>query len=214
MIIPLEHLKKHYNFNPKGVLHVGASEGQEAGEYYQSGIDKMIFIEAIPEVFLKLKSNISKYPNATALNACISDQDGKEVVFNVSNNEGQSSSILPLGTHKEAHPEVSYIGQIPMKTVTLETLLKDIDVHGIDFLNIDLQGAELLALRGMGPLLSQIKWAYLEVNEKELYEGCALLPDVDLFMIGQGFVRVETRIFRQWGWGDAFYIKRYLHLDR
>lgn len=214
MIIPLQHLKRTYKFNPKGVLHVGASEGQEAGEYFQMGMDKMIFIEAIPEVFLKLKQNVSKYPNAVAFNACISDVDGQEVEFNVASNGGQSSSLLEFGTHSTAHPDVVFTEKIKLTTCRLDTLLQHVDMFDVDFLNIDLQGAELLALKGMGSLLSQFKWAYLEVNEKELYKGCALLPEVDLFMLGHGFKRVETKMFHQWGWGDAFYIKRYLDLER
>lgn len=76
--------------------------------------------------------------------------------------------------------------------------------EGLDFLNMDIQGAELKALRGMGDILKQFKWAYLEVNKAELYKGCALVEDIDLYMLSYGFRRVET----SWTgamWGDALY---------
>lgn len=208
MIISLNSLKKKYSdFSPSGVLHIGASEGQEAGEYYQSGISKMIFVEAIPDIFLKLKSNISKYPDAVALNACFSDKE-EEIEFKITNNGGQSSSILELSTHKTAHPDVIVTDIIKMNTVRAENFLKSVDLSGVDFLNIDVQGAELMVLRGMGELLKQFKWAYLEVNQDELYHGCAMIDDVDLFMISFGFYRTDTKIFTNWGWGDAFYQKK------
>lgn len=206
MLIPFEKLFTKYNIQSKGILHVGASLGQEAQRYSDLGIEKMIFIEAIPDVFLQLKSNISKFPNATALNACVSNEDGKKVKFNIASNEGQSSSFLEFGTHTEQHPTVKFIDSIELETVRLDSLLKDIDLTGIDFLVMDLQGAELLALRGMGDLLSKFKYAYLEVNEKELYKGGAMIEDIDFYLGSYGFERKETKMLG-FGWGDALFTK-------
>jgi hypothetical protein len=63
-------------------------------------------------------------------------------------------------------------------------------------------------LRGMGDILHQFKWAYLEVNQQELYKGCALVEDIDMYMIGYGFRRAETKWCGNTGWGDALYIKK------
>ena len=38
------------------------------------------------------------------------------------------------------------------------------------FLNIDIQGAELLALKGMGELLHHFDYAYIEVNHDYVYK--------------------------------------------
>jgi hypothetical protein len=80
-------------------------------------------------------------------------------------------------------------------------------MDGLDFLNIDLQGAELKALKGMGEVLRQFKWAYLEVNKAELYKGCALVEDIDMYLLGYGFKRVETK-WTGADWGDALYVKQ------
>lgn len=205
MLIPFETLFKKYNIQSKGILHVGASLGQEAQRYADLGIERMIFIEAIPDVFLKLKENISKFPQATALNVCVSDIDGQVVKFNIANNDGQSSSFLEFGTHIEKHPTVKFIDHIELQTVRLDSLLKDIDLIGIDFLVMDLQGAELLALKGMGDLLNKFKYAYLEVNSQELYKNCALIEDIDFYLSSFGFERKETKMLG-FGWGDALYV--------
>ena len=76
-----------------------------------------------------------------------------------------------------------------------------------DFLNIDLQGCERFALKGMGDILYNFKWAYLEVNAKEVYKGCALVGEIDEYLLGFGFKRVETKWCGNTGWGDALYIK-------
>jgi FkbM family methyltransferase len=170
----------------------------------------MVFIEAIPDVYEKLKVNLSGYENAMAVNACLSDEDGKEVDFNISSNEGQSSSFLQFGTHKTAHPDVTFVDQIKLTTKRLDTLIDELNlnIHEFNFLNMDLQGAELLALRGLGDYLRYFKYAYLEVNEKELYKGCALVEDIDLYMLGFGFRRAETMMLKHWGWGDAIYLRK------
>ena len=206
MLIPFNHLIKKHG-KPKGVLHIGASYGQEAKDYLFAGVPDVIWIEAIPDVYEQLKKSISGYEKMIAFNACIADADGYEVDFHVSNNEAQSSSILKLGTHKTAHPEVHYTHTIKCVTKRVDTLLKEnhIDVSKYIFLNIDLQGAELLALKSLGSLIDEIDYAYLEVNKEPLYVGCALISDIDNFMKEKGFKRVELEWCGNFGWGDAFY---------
>jgi FkbM family methyltransferase len=207
MLIDFKQLFPKYNIKPKGVLHVGANVGEEAPVYDELGIKDVVWIEGNPDIIPKLIENTSKYKHGVVL-ACIGDVEGEEVTFNISNNGSQSSSILELGTHKIAHPEVYYTESFKTKTRRLDVLFGEIGIGEIDFINIDLQGAELKALRGMGDLLKQFKWAYLEVNKAELYKGCALVEDIDMYLLGFGFKRVETRWCGNTGWGDALYIKQ------
>lgn len=207
MLIPFQELKRKYpQFKPKAVLHVGASEGQELDEYHKLGIKKMIWIEAIPNIYQVLTKRCSPFPDITCYNNCISDVDGDEITFHVANNGGQSSSFLEFGTHKQMHPDVHYTKDIKMKTVRLDTLLKDLDPD-YDFLNIDLQGAEGHALRGLGDLINQFKYLYLEVNTTDVYKGCMQLPEMDEYLAQFGFVRKETLFPGNCTWGDALYLK-------
>jgi FkbM family methyltransferase len=208
MLIDFRTLFPKYDIKPKGVLHVGANVGEEAPVYDELGIKKVIWVEANEKLLPQLSAQCRKF-NHSYLHACISDVHGEEVTFNISNNAGQSSSILELGTHKTAHPEVHYVEKVTMLTKRLDCVFNSpFDFHSYDFLNIDLQGAELKALRGMGELLHRFKWAYLEVNQAELYKGCALVEDIDMYMIGYGFRRAETKWCGNTGWGDALYVKK------
>jgi len=148
MMIPFKTVLEKYYINPSGVFHVGANTGQEAGGYYENGIERSIWIEAIPKVYAQLIVNISGCKNAIAFNECISDTDGQIVEFNVTDNNGESSSIFELGTHKEHYPQVGIAEIIKLKTKKLDTLILEnkIDIRDYDFLVMDLQGAELLAL--------------------------------------------------------------------
>lgn len=209
MLFDLPQLLKKYNLKPSGVLHVGASSGQERTIYHKCGLDNVLWIEAIPSVFNELKENIKPYPQMFCINVCVADKDGQEITFNVANNEGQSSSILELAEHKNEHPEVHYVSQLKMKTRRLDTILMSIhkSVADYDFLNFDLQGAELMALKGLGAEIHKAKAIYCEVNKAELYKGCPIIDDIDAYLADAGFKRVETQWCGNFSWGDALYLK-------
>ena len=211
MLIPFIEILEKYKINPKGVIHVGANFGQEAKDYYDNGVENVIWIEANPRSMDTLFYHLSSFPKQNpmlVLNECVSDKDDQFVTFNISNNEGQSSSFLDLEYHKIAHAEVFYTEQIELKTKTLNTLFKDFDLSEFTFLNADIQGAELLMLKGATEILPKIDCLYLEVNEKELYKGCGLIGEIDDFLKEFNFERVQTEWCGNFGWGDALYLKR------
>lgn len=205
MIIDFRQLFPKYGIKPNGVLHIGANVGEEAPVYIELGIKRQIWVEANPEIFARLIQNVANNPEATCL--CLAAGDEFKIAqFHISNNAGQSSSVLELGTHLQAHPEVNYTKTIHVPMVRLEPLLNG-GLSEYNFLNIDLQGFELQALKGLGSLLKDVQWAYLEVNKEELYKGCALIGEIDEYLAGFGFKRVETKWAGNTGWGDALYIK-------
>jgi len=209
MLIDFNNIVRKYG-KPKGILHVGANTGQEAVDYDRH-TKKVVWIEALPHIYEKLLIHIKRYPDQIAIKACVSDEDGKQVTFHESNNEGQSSSMLELGTHKTAHPEVHYVKDHTMQTIRLDTLLdysELIDFSDLDFLAMDIQGAEMLALKGLGARIGQFKYVYLEVNTNHVYEGCALLPEIEKYLKALGFKIVEQKIFKHWGWGDILAIRQ------
>jgi FkbM family methyltransferase len=205
MLISFDYLLSKYKMQIKGVLHVGMHEAEEIDMYEKCvGRDKILWVEAMLD---KVQFCRTKFPGILVENAVISDSDGEDVRFNVSNN-GQSSSILQFGTHKINHPEVHYIYSFQSKTKRLENVIsKYKDSVNFNFLNLDIQGVELKALKGLGDYLKNIDYIYTEVNCDYVYEKCDLVTDIDDYLSGFGFKRVETSWFGSCKWGDAFYIK-------
>lgn len=204
MLIDFRQLFPQYGLKFNGVLHVGANVGEEAPIYQQLGIKHQVWIEAHPAIFKTLVKNISKYENAQAFNFAAGEEN-KDVTFHVANNNSQSSSILEFGTHSIQHPDVKFIDAItvPMKRIDYFFFDKPI-LAELDLLNLDIQGYELHALRGMGGLVRQFKAIYTEVNKGQVYKGNAEIESMDLFMTVNGFRRVETHWIGNWG--DALYL--------
>lgn len=209
MLIPFKELLPKHNVRPTGIFQVGSSMGQECQTYWDMDIKRMVMIEALPDVFDMMCERTKQFdPYVYRINACIGDEDGKQVLFNVADNEGQSSSILDFDTHTTEHPTVHFVDILPMKTIRLDTLIAkhEIDVTDYDMLVCDLQGAELMALKGLGEELRKFNSLYLEVNTKHLYKDCPLVGEIDAYVEQFGFFGVEEMIL-PFGWGDKLYTK-------
>jgi len=206
MLITIESLNEKYDMKVGGILHVGAHEAEELSSYGIFGDIPVYWVEANTEIAEKLTASLSADLNQHVITAVVSDTSGQEVSFNIANN-GQSSSILELGTHKTAHPEVHYVDTETRRTESLYDLVSKHEVpETVNFVNLDIQGAELLALKGLGGLLTGFDYIYTEVNVQRLYEDCALLEEIDAFLTD--YERVETDLIESFGWGDAFYVRK------
>jgi FkbM family methyltransferase len=208
MLIPyhrIQHILSENNISITGAFHIGAHECEELSFYQQLNLDPtdIIWIDAIPQKVDEAKQR--GIPNM--YHTVITDKDNEDITFHVSNN-GQSSSVLEFGTHSQEHPWVTYVEDLSQKSTTIQTFIKEnnIKIEKHNFWNFDIQGAELMALKGAGDLIQTAAAIYLEVNEKELYRGCGLIGEIDSFLSTYGFTRVATEMTVH-GWGDALYIK-------
>jgi FkbM family methyltransferase len=193
---------KQYRFHVRDVLHVGAHHGEEAALYARLQVGNVWWIEADPASTDVLESVLRAYENQVAMNVAVSDSVG-QATFHQANN-GESSSLLEFGTHASEHPEVVYTGDITVETTTIDHLYDAGLIGACDFVNLDIQGMELHALKGARQFLDGVKCIYTEVNQNEVYRGCAQLPELDEYLSEQGFSRFELSMTRH-GWGDAFY---------
>lgn len=204
MLIPIIELIRNFNVKPRFILHVGAHQAEESEPYDNYFNVPVIWIEAQPELCSELRKRLNPLRN-TIVEACVLDIDDKIVTFNVSTNS-QSSSVLDFGTHSNDYPDVLVTKKLSMKTQKLETILMGREIP--DFINLDIQGVELKALKSLGSLIHQVDVIYTEVNKKEVYKGCDLINDIDLFLSGKGFRRICTRWVLGAGWGDALYLSK------
>jgi FkbM family methyltransferase len=207
MLIEFSSLCNRYNFIPKGIIHIGAHDLEEMGSYNSMGVSNIIWIEGNPDLVEKNK-HLVEGKDQKLIWGLVYSEDDLELEFKITNNL-QSSSILEFGKHKEYHPQVEFIGSKILKTTRIDSLLERNDIlpEEFDFVNLDIQGVELHALKGFGKYLENIKYIYTEVNSGEVYKNNDSIEDLDIFLAGFGFERRETEM-TPYEWGDAFYIKK------
>lgn len=205
-MISIKDKMLEYNIEPTGIIHVGAHMCQELDEYIDIGFKKIVFVEANPEIYDKIKHISNQFPYVIIANCAIYDTDGP-IDFNVTSFD-QSSSILPLKKHLDYYPSIVPDKTIQVHAMTLDSLVAALKLCPQDFnvLYMDIQGAELKALAGAKDLLRNIAMVYTEVNFEELYEGCAIYDDLNSFLETNHFKQIAVSIADVESWGDAIYI--------
>lgn len=206
MLIPFDTITKKYDMKIHGILHIGAHNCEELPAYNKYGLknNQIIWVEANPEI---CNRNMNVDNSRIIKNFVCCDKDDGTSILKVANN-GQSSSILELGTHKQSYPSIKYVKNIEVMNKRIDTMYKEngFPNNFANFLNIDIQGAELLALKGMGNIIKYFDYVYLEVNKDYVYKECALVEEIDKYLSSFSFTRVETK-WTDASWGDALYIK-------
>ena len=102
------------------------------------------------------------------------------------------------------HPEVKFIDKIKLSTTRIDTLCKNYNITNINFIHIDIQGAELKALQSCGDILNNVDAINCEVNREQVYQGAPHVSEIDYFLEPYGFLRKYTDWMTR-GWGDAIY---------
>lgn len=203
MLIPIHYFADIKNFS--GVIHIGAHNAEELEFYLDHELDEVIWIEANPSKWELIERKIEEFPKMILGKFGAASKNGISYL----NEAGISSSILPLGTAKKNYPGLDYTGKVKIELKEYDGWAKknNIRLGDFNFLNIDIQGYELEALKGMKEQLRFIDYVYSEINFEPVYEGCVLINELDLFLKGLGFQRVATEKTK-WGWGEALYAKK------
>ena len=212
MLIKIPELKQRFNINVTGILHIGAHTCEELQDYLLLGVNSLniYWIEALQELVDQNKKN---NPYLNIYQAVIDNEDNKEITFNITKNDytgdSQSSSILDFGSHETSHPQVKIVKRVKMLTSRMDTVIKNnnINMNNVNFINLDIQGVELRALKSMESYLENIKYIYTEVNTEQVYKDCDQMNDLTNYLTKFGFKLADSRIYKEYGWGDAFYIK-------
>ncbi len=213
-ILDLQQLLTRFGITTRGVIHLGAHEARELPVYVELGAKRVLLVEANPALAAQLTSQFGTVPSVVVAHCAINDTDGPVTLHLASTDT--ASSILPFKLHQEVYPDITERATIEVPGVRLDSLLASLALDAADFniLAIDIQGAELRALRGAPQTLEAIEAVSIEINFAELYDGCAQVEDIDDFLGERGFDRVATLTpFHPW-WGDALYVRRNFALNQ
>lgn len=97
------------------------------------------------------------------------------------------------------------VGQISVETKRLDDLLPP---DPIDYLKIDVQGAELMVLHGAENILKHTYCVHSEVEFSQVYAGQPLFGDISAFLTSQGFYLVDLVRQERCGYVNADNIRR------
>lgn len=216
-----KELKLLFNKNyPLIIFDIGACEGESSIQYSRLfPVSTIYAFEPLPSNIELIQKNFFKYgiSNASYYKKALSDSNGV-AAFHVSscNPEktmatdwdfgNKSSSLLAPEKHLERFEFIHFDKQIEVETITLKTFCEQNKIQEIDFVHMDVQGAELMVLNGAKDFIFSIKAIWLEVSKAHFYKGQPLENDVKHFMDSNNFILIKNELNGEQG--DQLYISK------
>lgn len=183
----IEHERTLGRLHCKTVVDIGANRGQFALAARRCFPKARIFsFEPLPEPAAKFRQVFASDPLVKLHEVAIGDKS-HDATIHISAAD-DSSSLLPIselqsnlfvGTHE--------IGTKTVRVEPLERLLTAAEIEPLALLKLDVQGYELVTLKGCFALMERFQYAYVECSFMELYEGQAMAGDVCALMREQGW---------------------------
>jgi len=175
-------------------VDIGASDGHLCERLIkQYKIHRGVFVEALPNRILELKSKFSA-PQYDIVEIAVADKAGI-TDFQVYEGFDYVSSLLHLNSDFQARSDIN-LGQkiiMKVKTDTLDHIASSLEIGSIDFLKIDVQGAEHLVLLGATETLRRVSIIYIEVSFQKVYGGSSTLYEIHEILFDNNFRMVDIR---------------------
>jgi FkbM family methyltransferase len=218
---------------PIKVVDVGAmSLGDENDVYANLAKSAPVEVVGFEPVEAEIEKLRSLYPTGrTYLPYAIGD--GGRHTFHECNFPMTSSLLEPNLELIGKFQALAELMQVVSKTEMDTKRLDDIpEVAGTDFLKLDVQGAELMILKGGEKLLDDVLVVHAEVEFVQLYKDQPLFGDVDTYLRSKGFTfhkftGITGRAFKpliwkgdvysnlsQGLWSDAVYVRDFMKFDQ
>ncbi len=194
------------------VFDIGSRDARQALELANLFPEaEVVAIECNPATLEACRRNVARHPRLRLVDKAINSYTGRSLFYPTDpartvtswadGNPGASSLFVANGDY----PIESYVqNTIEVECVRLDELCEGLGIDTIDFVWMDLQGAELLALELAGALLDKIRYIYTEVSHRPIYHGQCLFTDVEDFLTSRGFRRCTQIDPARWQ-QDAIY---------
>jgi len=203
------------------IFDIGACEGEDSIRYSKLYPRSHVYtFEPLPENQALVLEHFKHYQvkNAELVSCALSNKTGT-AEFHVSSGkpphlfEGEnwnygnkSSSLLSPASNEPMFGWIEFKKAITVSCKTLDEFCQERNIRCIDFIHMDVQGAETLVLQGASLMLNNITAIWLEVSEQRLYQGQGLRSEVEKIMKDAGFI-LAFQSLREIE-GDQFYVNR------
>ena len=187
-----EKLKGLVQKSAPAILEIGCNDGEHTLWFLNAFEAPRIFcFEPEPRAISRFKRNVGCRSGVTLVPLAVSDTNGSVEFYQSSGQppwEGfdhlektgwdYSGSIKKPKEHLNVLPWIKYESKIRVPTKTIDAWNEEVGLKMIDFIWMDVQGAELSVIRGMEKTLSKVRYLYTEYSDKEMYEGQPTLKQI------------------------------------
>ena len=196
---PYQHLE---SLKPRGIIHVGANDGEEFAYYQSLGVKNLIGFEPLKKPFREFSK---QYPEVIKYQLGWGKVSGKYGI-NITENDKASSILKTVPTDDwTTHPVFKdwNMGQWPVVGREIVEVINydewmDKNQHyepeDYNCLVMDVQGFELEALRGAEKQLAYFDTLIVECSETPVYEGEPPASEIVSWLSNKGFYQATPII--------------------
>lgn len=212
----LEVLKRYYkSADVRTILEVGARDCGETEVFAQVFPKASIYaFECNPQTLPLCRAVAKKYPSIHLVEKAVSDSNGSVDFFPIDpektettwkdGNPGASSLLQASGKY----PVEKYVqNKITVEATRLDDFLTSNDISQVDVMWMDIQGAELMALKGLGERLQDVKIIHTEVEFMEIYSKQPLYNDIKSYLHRNGFTFIGFTFKEEGLFADAVFVE-------
>lgn len=138
----------------KTLIYVGAHHGNSLANFVNE-YEKIYAFEANPYFCRILQHRFVANKNVTIINAAICEKHNEFISFNISKNNGDSSSILEPNKENELFSSIESVEKINVPTINLYNFCLENNILKIHKYISDLQGYDFIVLKTLKPLIDQ-----------------------------------------------------------
>lgn len=210
--------KKYLNKkNINTIVEVGARDCAETLDFYNLVRPKKIYtFECNPATLPICRKRIKGIKSIHLIEKAVCNKNGKIKFYPIDQKKTRTTwkdgnpGASSLFKASEKYPIEKYVQkEIEVVAIRLESFMRLNKINEIDLLWMDIQGAELLAIRGLGNKIRNVKFIYTEVEFFEIYKNQPLFKDVKGFLENSGFILLGFTNIEQYA-GDAIFINKRL----
>jgi FkbM family methyltransferase len=207
------------------IFDIGACEAEDSIRYSLLFPESVIFsFEPLPQNVVLAKKYLYEYnvQNVHLINKALSDKKGRSDFFVSSGTPddvpesdwdygNKSGSLLYPDKAGEVSGFLKFNQTINIETTTLDCFCSEKGISRIDFIHLDVQGAELMVLTGAAASLKFIKALWIEVSTIHFYKDQSLANDIEKFMRENDFVMIRDCLYGISG--DRLYVSKQFFPD-
>jgi FkbM family methyltransferase len=201
------------------IFDIGSRDCIQSIEFYHTFPNARIYVFECNQNTLPIcRKNIEPYSDRiTLVEGSICDYDGEITFYPINQNEtvttwedgnpGASSLFKSNGKYEH---ETYVQDEIKTNCHRLDSVMKKHNIPKVDIIWMDLQGAELLVLKGLGDYLNSVNYIHTKACFKPIYENQALFPEINNYLCNFFCFDLLNNINMEDFFSDAIYKNRFL----
>lgn len=178
-----------FGITPTTIFDVGSYDAGDAIRFKETYPKAAVYtFEADPHRFPVVDQNAAAF-GITAVNLAVCDHDGQMDWFpsTSAGASGAQGSIFPHSeTYKSAYPNVMQTERRKVQSTRLDTFCSRSGISNVDFIHVDVEGAEFNVVAGLGNVRPAI--IFLETISRGLWRGARSSADVHRLLSRYGYV--------------------------